>query len=213
MLRGMLDPATCQRLIVYGGTFDPPHRAHVALPFAAAEAIDADGVLYVPSGQPPHKLDTQRTDPAHRLAMLRLALGDREDYAICTYELDHDGPSYTWRTLKYLREQLGETIDLRLLIGLDMALIFHDWRRPERIVELCDPLVLLRPPHDRAGFLESLPDDWRAFWRERIVEAPEMDVSSRAIREAIASGDHTLAERWLAPEVLAYIDAHDLYAR
>jgi nicotinate-nucleotide adenylyltransferase len=207
----MLDPHSCTRLIVYGGTFDPPHVAHVRLPFAAAEQIRADGVLYVPAGRPPHKPDEDRTPAPHRLAMLRLALGERDDAAICTCELDRNGPSYTWQTLAHLRESLGRAIELRLLIGMDMALIFHQWQQPGRICELADPLVMLRPPHDARRFIQALPDPWRAFWRERIVPVPALDVAS--LRRALARGDRTAAEPWLDREVLDYIAQQRLYAR
>jgi len=209
----MLDPHQCTRLIVYGGTFDPPHIAHVRLPFAAAEQIGADGVLYIPAGRPPHKPDEDRTPGSDRLAMLRLALGDRDAAAICTYELDHDQPSYTWKTLEHLRDTLGVAVDLRLLIGMDMALIFHEWKRPERILELADPLVMLRPPHEASQFIEQLPADWRDFWSERIVNVPAFDVASSDLREALARGDRAAVEPWLEPEVLSYIERRGLYAR
>ncbi len=209
----MLNPQGCRRLIVYGGTFDPPHKAHARLPFHVADRLDADGVLFVPAGEPPHKADDDRT-PAHdRLAMLRLAVGDRDDAAICTYEIEHAGPSYTWKTLEHLRQKLGDAVDLRLLMGMDMAMIFHRWERPERVVELADPLVLLRPPHDRPAFFAELPPRWRDFWASRIVEAPELDVASSELRAALVSGDRATAERWLAPAVLGYIATHGLYAR
>ena len=66
-----------QRILLFGGSFDPPHHAHIALPKQAAKAIGADLIAYIPAGRAPHKLDREQTDPQHRLAMLRLALDDR----------------------------------------------------------------------------------------------------------------------------------------
>ena len=108
----MFDPQTARRLLIYGGSFDPPHRAHLSLPFHAAEAIDADGVLYVPSGQPPHKRDRRLTPGEHRVEMLRRGLGDAADAAIEMHELQTPGPHYTINTLEHLRDRLPRSAEM-----------------------------------------------------------------------------------------------------
>lgn len=205
----MLDPRTCKRLVVYGGTFDPPHRGHVELPFAAARAVAADGVLYVPAGQPPHKPDHPVTGAHHRLAMLQLALGDRPDAAIVTYELDNPGVSYTVKTLEHLRDTLGPGVELRLLIGADMASCFHQWKQPERIVELAEPLVMLREPYDKARLLQSLGPQWAG----RFVGIPMIHVSSTELRQKLAERryDDPRVTDLLPPSVLRYIRENHLY--
>lgn len=207
------DPASAGRLVIYGGTFDPPHRAHVELPRAAAAAIDADGVLYVPAGRPPHKLAHQQTDARHRLAMLERALAGLDNVAISTFEIDQPGPSYTVATLEHLRKSLGDRVEFRLLIGVDMALVFAKWHQPDRIEQLAQPLVMARPPHDRQRFVDALPADQRDRWRGRIVDLPLLAISSTELRRAIA--DHgveaPLAREALAPAVRRYIAEHGLY--
>jgi nicotinate-nucleotide adenylyltransferase len=213
----MLDLHTARRLIVFGGTFDPPHLAHIDLPFHIADFISADGVVFIPAGSPPHK-SRSLTPAPHRLAMLRLALGDRPDAAICTAELDRPGPSYTVDTLRQLRDQLHPATQLRLLIGADMAAIFYQWRDPQQIIQLADPLVMMRPPIDPASLLARLPADLdqeqRQAWTHRIVPAPLIDIDSTRLRLLLSQGrfDDPLVTRMLAPSVIHYIREHHLYA-
>jgi len=210
----MLDPTAADRLIVYGGTFDPPHRAHVTLPFLVAERLGADGVLFIPAGQPPHKPDRPVAAAAHRLAMLHHALGDRDDAAVCDYEIRQGGKSYTWQTLEHLRRTLEEGVELRLLIGADMAVIFDQWARPERIEQLAEPVVMLRPPHEtRAALLDQLAPERRSTWAKRLVEVPAMDISSTEVRRRLAdpTADERALREWLPPAVLHYIREHGLY--
>ena len=202
-------------IILFGGSFDPPHVAHVSLPMAVREAEGADMVAYVPAAKAPHKLDKVQTDPLHRLAMLGLALQDVEHAALLSDELDRaaDGrPSYTVDTLEAIRERLGPRVRLRLLIGADQVRIFDKWREPQRVIELAEPLVMVRPPDTRDSLLASLPDEQaRARWSPRLVDVPAVDISSTNIRERVAQGKPIAGS--VSPAVEAYIREHGLYKR
>ncbi len=214
----MFDPQTARRLLVYGGSFDPPHRAHLSLPFHAADAVDADGVLYVPSGRPPHKRDRRLTPGEHRLEMLRLGLGETPGAAIEMHELQTPGPHYTVETLERLRDRLPRSVEMRLLIGADMAAIFYEWKNPHRILELAEPLVMLRPPNETVDDLlaklpDDLPDDQGLPWAKRVVNVPQMDVSSTRLRQLLSEGryDDRCVHEALPEAILDYIRAHELY--
>lgn len=202
-----------KHIILFGGSFDPPHLAHVALPMAARLAVGAEVVAYVPAAKAPHKLDKVQTDAKHRLAMLRLALGNEKHAVILTDELDRAAsgePSYTVDTLTALREKLGADVKLRLLIGADQVRIFDQWREPKRIIELAEPLVMVRPPDTRESLLASLPDDAaRNEWSSRLVDVPAVDVSSTQIRERVARGEPITG--MVDDAVARYIQQHGLY--
>lgn len=197
-------------ILIYGGTFDPPHLAHVQLPDLVRTEVEADEVIYLPAGIPPHKQDLKITPAHHRIAMLELALLECPWAVIDARETreDRPQPSYTVTTLEQLRSETRPSDRIRLLIGSDQAALFETWRDPERIEEIAEPLVMIRPPLTPESFLVSLPEDQRSRWRPRLVTIPPRDVSSTQIREAVRNGqepDH------LDPRVLAYIRENGLY--
>ena len=142
--------------------------------------------------------------------MIWLAVADRANAWVDRREIERAGPSYTADTLRELAGELPGT-ELRLLIGADMALIFDQWREPEVIEHLAEPVVMVRPPHDRHSLLAALPAAARDRWSDRVVEVPAMDLSSSQIRQAIATGRFDELGDDLPAEVIDYIRLHKLY--
>lgn len=203
-----------QNILLFGGSFDPPHRAHVALPQQAAQLIGADLIAYIPAGRAPHKLDQQQTDPAHRLAMLRLALADQPGEVptvVLTDEIERGSsePSYTVDTLEALSKRADPGATLRLLIGADQLRIFDSWREPERVIALAEPVVMVRPPDTKAALLDSLPREQREAWGMRVIDTDQLDISSTAIRKQAATGQP--GDTSICDAVEAYIQTHGLY--
>lgn len=203
--------ADCRRVILFGGSFDPPHVAHVALPMLAMAATGADAVAFIPAGQAPHKPSGSQTDALHRLAMLRLAVAEIPHAIVLTDEIDRaaDGrPSFTIDTLAALRGRAPDT-KFRLLLGADMLRIFPTWREPQRIVELAEPLVMVRPPDTRDALLASLPAADRPRWSPRLLDLPQIDASSTQLRDRATRGESLAG---LAPPAVEdYIRRHGLY--
>lgn len=204
-----------QRILVYGGTFDPPHLAHVKLPPIVADQLHCDRLLYVPARINPLKNGEQATDASHRVAMLAIALSEDPDSEISTIELDRppSGPSYTIDTLRQLRDTYGPQTELVLLIGADQALQFHRWKDWQQILELAEPAVLLRPPWDEQRFAsdlhEQFDDDEADRWMKRIAQVPMFDVSATEIRRRLREGESV--DGMLDPAVAQYIQKHNLY--
>lgn len=207
-----MDLTRCQQVLVFGGSFDPPHRAHVELPEQVRRALSADAVAYVPAARPPHKLDRDRAPAAHRLAMLHLALANRPHATILTDELDRaaDGkPSYTVDTLEALHRRLPPEVTLRLLIGTDQVRIFDQWHEAARVAELAEPAVMVRPSQTKAQLLASLDEARRRVWEPRLVAVDAMPISSSMVRERVQRGEPIDD---LVPEAVArYIAEHGLY--
>jgi nicotinate-nucleotide adenylyltransferase len=189
-----VDLRTCHRVLLFGGSFDPPHLAHLKLPLLAMYAIGADALVYIPAAQSPHKKDRPGASALQRVAMLRLMLQDVPKATVLTDEIDRfeaskGEPSYTIDTLTLLRERLGPDVELRLLIGADQLRVFDKWRQPQRIIELAEPVVMVRPPETRASTLAAVPRMFDAKpWEKRLIDLPVMDVSATEIRQRIAEG-------------------------
>jgi nicotinate-nucleotide adenylyltransferase len=202
-----------QRILIFGGTFDPPHRAHVELPAIVADQLGCDRIIFVPVAISPFKTDEQPTSAEHRIAMLELAIRDLPHAEISTIELDRGDVSYTVDTLEALREQFGREVDLRLMIGADQALEFHRWKDSRRIEQLATPVVVLRPPWNEGDFRQALVEQYGADeamgWIERTVEAPLIDVSATELRERLERGEDVGDD--LDPAVMQYIAEHGLY--
>lgn len=205
-------PTAFPTTIVFGGTFDPPHRAHVLLPQEVMQTFGASEVLYVPAAIPPLKRTAPATSAAHRLAMLRLALAAFPESRITTEELDRakdKQPSYTVDTLEALHTR-NSARTWRLLIGTDQMHQFEQWRSWQRIAELAEPLVMLRAPLTRTAALAPLPSDaQRHIWAQRLVEVTPMEISSTTVRARLTRGDSVAS--MLDPEVEAYVRANGLY--
>ena len=201
--------------LLFGGTFDPPHGAHIALAAAARDAaLGSDAwLVFVPAGQNPCKPTGPIASDAQRIEMLRLATAELERSAIWTDEVDRaaieDGPSYWSLTLDRARIAAPRATDLRFLIGADQAVAFHRWRDPDEIVRVAEPVVLLRAPHDtRKKLAAALRGEGRneseiRAWMDRVADVGVAEASSTAVR----GGDRTS----LNPRVAQYIRRHGLY--
>jgi nicotinate-nucleotide adenylyltransferase len=201
-----------RRILLFGGSFDPPHTAHVSLPRQVRAQLDDEVVVYIPAAQSPHKLDRQPTPAHHRLAMLQAALAEHPDALILTLELDRasaDKPSYTVDTLEQLRAALSEDTVLHLLIGADQVPVFDKWHAADRIQALAEPIAMVRPPETKASLLAQLSQTDRQRWSKRIVEVPAMDVSATDIRQRLSSAQPV--DDLVPGGVARYIAEHGLY--
>lgn len=199
------------RLGLFGGTFDPVHYGHLLLAESAREQAELDQVWFVPAAQSPHKPSGPVGGDAQRRDMLELALSGRVDFQICDVELRRGGVSYTVDTLETIA---GENPDaeLHLLLGGDAIHDLPRWRSPERVCELALPLAARRPHAPDVDFspLASVASAERiAAMRQRQIEMPQLDLSSREIRRRVAQGRSIRYRTPRAVEV--YIATHSLY--
>lgn len=194
-----------RRLGVFGGAFDPPHLAHVALARAAVSQLGLDELRVFPTGQAWHK--ARALSPAeHRLAMARSAFAEVPHAVVDDRELHRSGPTYTVDTLRELRaEHPGDA--LLLVIGADQAEALHGWHDSGEIMRLATVAVAARarPDPDAPPFDASrLPaGSWVA------VELPSMPVSATQIRARVAAGQDIA--QLVPPGVARYIARHHLY--
>ncbi len=189
------------RIGVFGGTFDPIHKGHLAIAQAAQQQAQLDKVLFVIAANPPHKNDIGLTPAPLRVAMTEAAIAACPGFEVCRIELDRPGPSYTVDTLKRLHEELAPE-RLFFIVGYDSALDLPGWRQPQEILRLATLLVAPRPKNK--GSLPALVTD-----NCQMLRMNEYPVSSSEIREGIARGEDMSA--WLPAGAQAVIDAKGLY--
>lgn len=189
---------------VLGGTFDPPHFGHLALARAALTGLELDEILFVPAYKNPNK--RQKSSPAkHRLAMLRLFLEGEADMAVSDLEIIRRGPSYALDTM--LELQAAQPADYWFILGADALRDLPNWKQPEKLLRLCRIGVTVRPPYDEKLVLAKLPAELRD--RIDLFPMPPKEISATDVRNRISAG--LSASLFVAPQVLQYISAHDLY--
>ncbi len=197
-----------QRIGVFGGAFDPPHRAHVALVRAALQALDLDQVLVLPTGQAWHRSGSL-TEATHRMAMARLAFAELPQVRVDDREIRRPGPSYTVDTLTEIAtEQPGA--QLYLLIGGDQRRSLHAWHRIGDIARLAIICAAARDPQVRAWQPGESTDPHAPGPDIRPLPMPLMpisatDIRERFLRQADVSG-------LVDPAVERYIHQHHLYS-
>lgn len=193
------------RIGMFGGSFDPPHLAHVALARAAVEQLRLDALRVLPTGQAWHKA-RGLSDGAHRLAMARDAFAAVPGAEVDDRELRRAGPTYTVDTLRELRQEFPQA-ELLLVIGADQAEALHTWRDSATIARLATIAVAARARPDA----DALPLDTAGLPAGRWVgiELPGMPISATAIRSRVAAGQG-IADL-VPPGVARYIDHHSLY--
>ena len=207
-----------ERLIYFGGTFDPVHLGHVRIARALAEAVRAERVLLVPTGVNPLKPPPAAT-AEDRLAMLRLATRDDTLFEVCTLELFRTPPCYTIDTIELLREQAGAETEIHLAIGADMLADLPKWRRVVDLLGLVHLAVACRPPVTHQAVeatLKQLSEKMKLLGRGKIhaqaIPTPMLDISSSDIRQRISEG--LSAESFVGKvekEVMEYIRRKRLY--
>lgn len=199
----------CQRIGVFGGTFDPPHIGHLVVATELAWALDLDRLLFVPAGRPPHKNAAIVSDDADRLAMLQLAVGGDPAFEVSTVDLDRPGPSFTADLLALLAETHAPAT-LVFLMGEDSLRDLPAWERPHEIVALAEIGVAARPgiDADLSAIHAVLPG---SFGRISVVETTSIGISSSDLRRRVATGAPIRHQVPIAVE--EYIARRDLYRR
>ena len=169
---------------IFGGTFDPIHKGHLAIARAAKEQFGLDMVRIMPARIPPHKQNKGITEDVHRLMMVSLALPVGEGIELDLTEFEREGVSYTSDTLALLHERHPDD-QLFCIIGEDSLRDFVTWHEPEKIASLATILVAVRGT-DEKGFGELLAERTRQYggaFQELTV--PYYDISSTVIRQAV----------------------------
>lgn len=238
-------PPGTRRILFVGGTFDPPHIAHAQMAGAARSWIDARGdapsvgsngapssstvIVFVPAARSPFK-PPPIADDESRLEMVRAMASAIPNSAVWTDEMDRAAgaphqPSYWVDSLARAHANVvggsgrGQPSPvLWFLLGADQAISLHRWREPRRVLELAEPVIVLRPPVETSEVLGRTlrePGYWSdeelQFLLARVAPVALSEVSASALRAALAMGDPDALAN-LSPGVLRIIQRRGLYA-
>lgn len=192
---------------IMGGTFDPIHYGHLLIAEESRVEFDLDKVLFVTSGQPPHKKDYAVSDAEQRHAMAILATEGNSHFEPSRTELDREGPSYAVDTVEECLRTYGSDAELYFITGADAILEILTWHQPERLRCMCKFIAAARPGYDFDELRLRLP---REFLDQIIcLETPGIHISSTELRARVKTGKSI---RYMVPEpVRAYIEHQRLY--
>ena len=206
-------PLHARRIGLLGGTFDPIHYAHLVVAEEVRASLQLDTIVFIPAGQPPHKMEHASAAPEHRLAMLRLAIASNPYFTYSRVELDRPGPSYLADTLRILRTQWGQQVEIDFILGWDSLTELPNWYHPQDIVAALSKLVAVGRP----GHVEKVDITKRELearlpgiaQRLHVVPVPQLAISSTELRHRVAAGKPI---KYQVPEAVEqYIADHNLY--
>ncbi len=193
-----------------GGTFNPIHYGHLVAAEAALDAFNLDQVIFIPSGQPPHKSGIFVADAEHRYLMTFLAIVSNQRFEMSRVEIDRSGPSYTSDTLSYF-DQLDASAAWYFITGADAILDIVSWHNPDSIFRHAQLIAASRPGYS-LNRIRALENQLGVKSGERIhpLEVPALAISSSQIRERLKGG---LSIKYLVPEAVEhYIVKNAVYA-
>lgn len=194
-----------KRIGIFGGTFNPPHIAHLIMADDVREQMHLDKILFIPSGNPPLKDGSEVISACHRLNMAKLSFENDVHFEVSDIELKNTGKkSYTVNTLMKLREVYeDEQVKFYLILGIDNLIDFPKWKDPQKLFLLSEVVIINRP----GFFVQDVLPEYSGM--VKFLSVPMLDISSTLVRDYVA---HKKSIKYLVtPEVEIYIKDNKLY--
>ena len=189
------------KIALFGGTFDPPHNAHLELARLVRKKLYLDMIYFIPTAQHPLKANQSITPVNVRIEMLSAALHNQKYMRLSRIEVEKKNTSYTVDMIREFRTYEGlETADLYFILGMDNLHEIHLWKEPQMLFDLVRVVVMKRPGYT------ILPE-----YADKVIQAdlPLIDISSTEIRSRIKSGKPVTG--MLPPGVMEVIEKYRLY--
>ncbi len=177
---------------IYGGSFNPPHIAHLILAELLYEILQLDTLLFVPSAVPPHKQNDTLLDGDQRLKLMKCAVEGNDRLEVSDIEIKRGGTSYTIETLDTL-ERLYKNVTFYLIVGVDNLVTFHYWKDYKAILDRCRLIAMKRPGFDVSQVQSDVLE------KVTIIDLPHLEISSTEIRRRIREGKSI---RYMVPDAV-----------
>ena len=196
---------------VFGGTFNPIHNGHVSLGVYCKDELSLDKLMLIPTYTPPHKSSSELAEEEHRVNMCKLATEQYGYFEVSDIEIERKGKSYTYETLKSLKEIYTED-ELYLIVGADMFLTLDKWKNPQSIFKNATIVAVPRNDDDKNDLVYYYDSTIKKLGAKAIVlENPVVQVSSTYIRENI--DNYQLIKSLIDSNVYEYIVKNKLYRK
>lgn len=196
------------RIGVFGGTFDPPHLAHLILAEEAHFQLDLERILWVLTPVSPLKPDVQISPWQQRVELLEAALMDNPKFTLSRVDIDRAAPHYAFETLRILGESFPAD-DIVFLLGGDSMRDLPQWEKPEELLSNCKKIGVMRRPGaeiDMPKLEQLIPGlNRKVKW----IDAPLLEISGRLIRKRLRLGEPV--RYFLPDEVYQLIKSKNLY--
>jgi nicotinate-nucleotide adenylyltransferase len=201
-----------QKIILFGGSFDPIHNGHIQVACAAANEIGSERVIFIPARRSPLKKILPSANQRQRFEMISLAIESYDQFEVSDCEFQRKEPSYTLDTVMHFRKLFAEQAQLYWLIGADVVSELCNWYRILDLIDNCYLSFMGRGGLDAvdfSGFDEKIGIERREKLEKHVLNTPLIEISSTEIRQRIAeSGDLSMM---LDPKVADYIADNNLY--
>jgi len=208
------------KIAVLGGSFNPPHVAHLILADAVCKELGYDKILFIPTFLPPHKEMSGAASAKDRLAMVKKLVKHDKRFLAESCEIDRKGLSYTWDTICYLEKKYAGRLTgkIGLIMGDDLAADYGKWNHAAEMAEKCQLILASRPEEKEdekfcnkpvGAYAEKTPETHISHFPHVKVANPQIILSSTDIRSRIGKG---LSWRYLvSDDVFYYIVKRKLY--
>jgi nicotinate-nucleotide adenylyltransferase len=195
---------------IMGGTFNPVHNGHIYMMQKAAEALDLDHVMLIPSGSPPHKPDDVLIPATERYEMCLLAASEYDNIVVSSIEIEREGTTYTTDTLEQLEHEFGKSQKFFFIIGGDTVFLLETWKDYEKVFKKCDFAVFGRQGLETWRVLDKI-DFLNQKYGARLHFIPDIppDISSSEIRKKIHAGEDF--SQLVPKRIKDYINRHGIY--
>ncbi|MBU5455465.1 nicotinate-nucleotide adenylyltransferase [Caproiciproducens sp. MSJ-32] len=195
---------------IIGGTFDPIHNGHLMLAEYSRVNFKLEEIIFMPSGNPPHKEKGIVSPIIHRYNMTLLAINSNPHFVLSTLEIKKEEEiNYTVDTIKKLKE-INKNIDYYFILGEDSIKEIHTWKDYNKLLRMCKFIVAPRPYSDRKTLMDKVNSLNVKYGHSiYILDMPLIEISSTDIRNRVSKG---LSIKYLVPEIVEmYIQKHKLY--
>lgn len=187
---------------IFGGTFDPIHNGHLHIAYEALYKLGLDKVIFIPSGNPPHKTDKIVTDAQLRFTLVKETIESEKKFEVSDYEIKKKNLSYTYETLKFFNSLQPET-EWYFITGVDCLMQIDTWKNVHHILNQCKFVVFNRPGYSKQD-IEDQKRKVEEKYDKKIIflDIPILEISSTQIREKIKKGESI---SYLIPEKVNYL--------